>query len=506
MTFIDKIVIKMQENLDKPAIVYKDISYSYNSLLTLSLTYSYQLQQYVNGNEICLVVSEKTISFYSSMMACFLSNLIYMPINTRAPIDKNRQLIEIANPSCIIIGSLSDELALALTCLVVDKLIFIQDINLFIKLSKHDKKNKYVYLRSFLCHKVNHKAEYKIDLNHLCYLFFTSGSTGVPKGVPISINNVSMYLSAILSAFEFSFSDRIAQICDIAFDLSMHEILVAWSVGASLYVYDETRYFSLAHFLCENKISHMMVVPSIFPILKQYVGLFSLSLIDLKSIFFCGELLPLSYAHSMQLLSPDAMVVNLYGPTEATIACAFHVYRTYNCYAHLTSVPVGQSLGLSKLSLSRENELLISGGQVFKGYWHADYSARQLTYYNTGDIMHFDPVYGYVFCSRKKDTWKIEGVRIEKNEVEYWLRRVLGLDEVYAVVQYDSLSFIEGVYAFVTQDVFFESHQEILKTVLPKAVIPKRLFHVNDIPKLANDKVDYHSLSRLLSELLGVVK
>ena len=96
----------------------------------------------------------------------------------------------------------------------------------------------------------------------LAYVFFTSGTTGAPKGVPISHENVFAYLRGIRTLTEVTSEDRVMQVVDLTFDLSVHDIFLAWTSGACLYSIPENGTLLCTRFVEEHGGTHWLSVPS----------------------------------------------------------------------------------------------------------------------------------------------------------------------------------------------------------------------------------------------------
>lgn len=495
MHFLKRIMNAVNAFSNKMAVVTDDVNITYHQLFCTAYFISQQLSVYTGRhNRVCLVVANKSVSLYQSLLACFFSNLIYMPVNVHASLERNKKIVQMTGPDFIYIGDCQFDIACQFLCMLENKTVFI------LKLECYE-----LFLQTALPHHfvlISAESDSEIVFNNIIfpsdndisYLFFTSGSTGIPKGVPITNKNLSSYIDSAFSLFRFTKADRVIQASDIAFDLSMHEILTAWCAGATLYLYDESTSFAVSNFICHHKITHAFFVPSAIPVLKNQCNYFSQNLASLKKIFFCGEVFPLSYARLLESIAPHAAIVNLYGPTEATIACTYHFYRKNGDYGNLQSVPIGFSFPTVSLTLSDEGELLIEGEQVFHGYWRLKSDDSTIISYHTGDFVSFDARWGYIFQTRKDDQWQIQGYRIEKNEVEFALRSVLRVEDIYVMPQYHESNLSQKLLSFSTRKVDISQYKKQLASFIPASVIPHRCIQINKIPKLPNGKVDYKAL------------
>lgn len=492
MHFLQRIIHSVKMFSNRVAIVSGDINLTYHQLYHSVCRISQQLTFHTNReNKVCLVIAEKSLSLYQSLLACFFSNLIYMPVNVHASLQRNKKIVQIADADFVLIGDCRFDVACQLLCSLEYKTVFVLKAELYSLFLNTGLPHHFILISSRVDIEMPFDDIIFSPENNISYLFFTSGSTGVPKGVPISNHNLSFYIDSIFSLFRFTETDRVLQSSDIAFDLSIHEILTAWCSGATLYIYDDANSFGAANFIDRHKITHGFFVPSSIPVLEKQCTYFKLSLVSLKKIFFCGEVFPLSYARVLQRLAPRSTIVNLYGPTETTIACTYHFYRKNEDYGRLQSVPIGFAFPSVSLNLSPDGELIIEGDQVFQGYWPLLSKDGAAISYHTGDYVSFDSQWGYIFQTRKDDQWQIQGYRIEKNEVEYALRSVLRQDEIYVIPQYHESNLSQKLLAFSTAHFDLTKYKKQLASFIPTGVIPDCCIQINSIPKLPNGKVDY---------------
>jgi non-ribosomal peptide synthetase component F len=343
------------------------------------------------------------------------------------------------------------------------------------------------------------------------YIMFTSGSTGIPKGVPISESNAGHYVDEMLGAFDFDSTDRFLQSVELTFDLSVHDMLLCWSSGAALFAVPEAGAPMAPRFIKQLGITRSLSVPSAAAQAKA-VGLVRPGgMPTLKTSFFCGEALPTSLVKSWAEAAPNSDIINIYGPTEATIA-----FSMFDCKAgganDLSIAPIGKPIGRQEMRVDTNGELLLSGEQVFAGYLNdSERSARVLTdidgrrWYRTGDLAEYDPLYGYIFKGRMDSQIKLRGYRVELGEVEGALRKASGTDlvavlpvkEVGPGAYNDLLGVVAG------SGLSTEEIRGSLTSLLPVYMVPSRIEALQAMPKNTNDKVDYIALASLFSKDLA---
>jgi amino acid adenylation domain-containing protein len=356
------------------------------------------------------------------------------------------------------------------------------------------------------------------------YLLFTSGSTGVPKGVPISQGNVRSYVDYICRRYDVNEHDRFSQQFDLTFDLSAHDLFVCWERGACLYCVPEKSRMAPARFIRDHQLTMWFSVPSVAGLLGKMRLLSPGCFPSLRCSLFCGEPLPAAYAESWQEAAPNSIVENLYGPTEATIAIAHYRWNSKKSPGECLNgiVPLGQMFEgqESRTTDSRGEivptgevgELCLSGSQVAGGYWNDPAKtrqqfvrlpgAREQIWYRTGDLVKRDEAGNLCYLGRVDHQIKIRGYRVELQEIEAVLRRACGTEQVVSVPWPVDNGTAEGVVAFVSGVKEFDQARVLANCgdVLPDYMIPKRIYLLDELPLNPNQKVDRGKLRKLLLE------
>lgn len=506
--FID-IIKSASKYKNDAAIVVRNQAYTYDEVFSYAYYLSCYFFECKSADAICVILSEKTIDLYAGMLACFFSNTIYMPLNIHSGVEKSKLILLTISTKLIFIGDMQYEKLYELISFITDATILFTNKLLYDQCKMSLSNNTLIYINSpldnFVMYTNTFSEFYKNNkIQSIAYLFFTSGSTGAPKAVPISYHNLSAYISAVSSLFVYSHDDRFIQLSDIAFDISIHEILISFISGGTLYVYDDQSELSVARFIENNKITQCILVPSSMNAIVEQSRFYDASLDSLKCTLVCGESFPLAFARRWESIAPQSMIVNLYGPTEATVCCTYHVYQKNHAYGSLMIMPIGKPFPNIYLEISDKNELIITGDQVSSGYLNGDSQislkfqfnpAYQLMAYFTGDHVSYDEQYGYLFHGRLDDQWQIKGYRVEKNEVESVLRSVLDSSNIYVAPSMDQHKMVKQLIAFSTNAVDLSKYKSQLQAFLPDSAIPSKIIQLNKIPTLPNGKINYKKLT-----------
>lgn len=351
------------------------------------------------------------------------------------------------------------------------------------------------------------------------YLLFTSGSTGTPKGVGIAHQSVASYLAYTTSRYALSPDDRCSQTFDLTFDLSVHDMFVCWSSGATLCVVPDSALGLPASFIRRHRLTTWFSVPSVATLLLRARLLRPRVFESLRLSLFCGEALHANVAAAWQEAAPNAIVENLYGPTEATIAIANYRWRPDSPEHCLNGiVPIGTVFPQHDVQIAdvsqggpatHTGELLLRGPQVIHAYWgEAAPDERRFVraqdegapWYRTGDLVHRDDNGILHFRGRADSQVKVSGFRVELLEVESVVRDAARSDQVAVVALPSTVSTGAEIVAIVVDSPLADA--EILDECsrrLPWYMMPARIARLPHLLLNANGKVDRRRLASIVT-------
>jgi amino acid adenylation domain-containing protein len=463
----------------------------------------------------------RSLTAYAGVLGILGAGKGYVPLNPKFPIARTRRMLILSDCSVIIAGmetlaQLHELLCEVTRCLTV----ILPDVSdpgaLPLCLPQH----KFVTSRdvgpaSFPPPPETRRAD-------IAYLLFTSGSTGEPKGVPISQSNVCSYLQYIRHRYDLNEYDRFSQAFDLTFDLSVHSMFLCWEYGACLVPVPERSRFAPAAFIRKQQLTVWFSVPSVIGVLVK-LGLLQAGCFPrLRYSWFCGEPLPDNYAQVWQNAAPNSVLENLYGPTETTIAIASYYWDNSTSPKECRNgvVPLGQVYSGQRFRIIDQarntvkigdcGELCLSGSQVSSGYWKDSHKTEDKfikladgeedRWYRTGDLVRQDASGCLHYLGRIDHQVKIRGYRVELQEIEAVLRRACGTEEVIAVAWPVNNRSAEAVVAFVSPRSNLDRQRVLAycQEVLPEYMVPKTLYLLDDMPVNANGKVDRARLIKLL--------
>lgn len=365
------------------------------------------------------------------------------------------------------------------------------------------------------------------------YVVFTSGSTGVPKGVLGTHAPVSHFLQWQRTQFDLNASDRFSMLSGLAHDPLLRDIFAPLSLGATLYVPNQARYLEpgyLADWLKTHALSVIHITPSLAQLVLgdrpcEPIHNGDTELTALRYVFFSGEQLTTSAVADLRRIAPRATYVNFYGTTETPQAMSFMVVDDTGSGVNVvtdgvaTTIPIG--IGISDVQLlvltddldiaplDVEGELYVRTPYLTQGYLNDKVLTQQKfianpfrhdpqdRLYRTGDRGRYLPDGTVEFRGRVDDQVKIRGFRIELAEIEAALRRHPAVQEAVVVLRKIG-SGSESLVAYVTivagSHVTPDELDTFLRQHLPTYMLPTIFKVLDTFPITPNGKIDRSAL------------
>jgi amino acid adenylation domain-containing protein len=343
----------------------------------------------------------------------------------------------------------------------------------------------------------------------LCYVLYTSGTTGRPKGVMAEHRNVSHFVAAFNNACTTKPDDRIFQGFALSFDGSVEEIWMAFSNGATLVVphRDAPRFGNeLARYLIESGVTYFSTVPTLLSTLTVDVP-------SLRQLVLSGEACPQELVARWS--KPGRKILNVYGPTEATVNTTIAILEAGQ------PVTIGRPIeGYRALLLDEQmqpvrpgekGELYIGGPSISRGYLkQPDLTGNSyVRLYRTGDLVRVNEDGDLEFFGRIDSQIKIRGYRVELSEIEAILRDQPEIANA-AVRLYDgngepclaAYVVIHEATTLLDRNRIFEA----LHAKLPPYMVPAYLDVVDALPMLTTGKVDRKNLPEPVAPLVAVAQ
>ncbi len=342
------------------------------------------------------------------------------------------------------------------------------------------------------------------------YVNFTSGSTGVPKGVTVCHRSVLEFIGYFVDIFGIEEGDVLGNQAPFDFDVSVKDVYSGLMSGARTALIPR-EYFSnpmtLMDYLADQKVTVIVWAVSAMCFVSIMNGLEYRCPEDIRMIMFSGEVMPVKHLNHWKKFFSDATYVNLYGPTEITCNCTYHVLD--RDYEENEVIPAGIPFPNESVFLldeedklvtepGKEGEICVTGTSLALGYYgdkaktDAAFMQNPLNnlfqemMYRTGDIGRYDEKGILYYVSRKDFQIKHMGHRIELGEIEVAAMAVEGVTRACCIYEPDKKKLI----LFYTGDKDKKELLAGLKEDLPPYMMPSTVKQLEEMPVNKNGKID----------------
>jgi amino acid adenylation domain-containing protein len=504
----------------RPAVRTGDVAHSYEQLVGFAGGLAHRLTQSGAPGDRCAVLGRRSLAAYGGFLACLLAERVYLPLSPHDPARRMADTLKRGRCGTLIAdrASLAQAAPLARAHPGLRLLILpdvrrgaVGDLDL-------DASVAVICADDLDATLAPPPATLSAPDAEGAYLIFTSGSTGTPKGVLVPARAAQSYVEAMRPVLALEPQDRVSQVFDPGFDLSVHDMLMAWDAGAQLCPLPEAQRFRPGEAVRDLNLTVWFSVPSTISVMGGLGQLKPDLLGGLRTSLFCGEALRMSDVDLWRAAAPASRLLNLYGPTEATIAASAH--EVVAADAPCPTAPIGRPLpGLAyvlldpdsdDLASGAEGELGIGGPQLALGYWDdPDLTEQRFPtlstpqgaqrIYRTGDRVRRLDDGDYLYLGRLDNEIKIAGAyRLNLLEVENAVAAAAGA-RACAVVVSDGRSRARSTLTAFLVDAVQSDHavRESLRQSHPTYMIPEAFRRLAVLPALPNGKVDRHALLRM---------
>lgn len=351
------------------------------------------------------------------------------------------------------------------------------------------------------------------------YIVFTSGSTGVPKGVAACHRSVIDYIEQLSDVLEFDGDTVFGNQTPLYFDACLKELYPTLKFGATTYLIPRELFMlpvKLVEFLNEYQINTVCWVVSALTMISAFGAFRTVTPKYLRTVAFGSEVFPIKQFAAWRAALPQAMFVNLYGPTEGTGMCCY--YKVERDFAPDEAIPIGGPFRNTEILLLNEQdrragqgeigEICIRGASLTLGYYNNFEKTREVfvqnplntaypeLIYRTGDLGRYNERGELMFVSRKDYQIKHMGHRIELGEIEVSANALEGV-KLSGCVYDDARGKIVLYYVGTVEE---KELVEELRERLPRYMIPNRITRLERMPLTANGKIDRVTLKKDLEK------
>lgn len=447
-----------------------------------------------------IVISGRNVFTPTIFLGIVYAGCFYAPLDTGAPIVRLNKIIENTKPALIIADSENLEFAKSLE---YDGEILVSEdlINTEIDQDSLDK--------------VREQSKETDPL----YIIFTSGSSGVPKGVQTSHVSLITYINAYSKVMGIDESDRFGNQSPLDYIAAIRDIYLPLKFGASTVIIPK-KYFSipkdLFDILNEKEVTAIGWSVSALTLPTKLGAFEHTKPHSLKKICFSGSVMPCSCLRVWQEELPETLFVNQYGPTEATASCTYYVVEEK--VKDDDVLPIGVAYdGYEIFLLNDDNtetakgeigEICVRGKAVTMGYYNDPERTAQVyiqnplsdeeeIIYKTGDLGHIREDGQLMFHGRKDRQIKHLGHRVELGEIEEAAKVIETVEECAALYKKEK----ELIYLFYSGDATTKEIATQLRSTLPGFMVPRKFEKLDKLPHLPNGKIDMQSLKKTMEEM-----
>jgi len=485
----ESIYINSQSVPDKTAVIYGAERYSYKELVDfISHIQSTLLSHFSSfiGNKIGIYLKNSP-HLPMVMIAALKEKITYIPLATLYPV--NRVLAILNDASCEVVVTDREtqrQFPLLETGLT---LIYVEDL-----LSAQPRKS--------VLPRIHQQSE-------CAYIMYTSGSTGTPKGVEITEENINYYVNWFNTELWPLTQTPLPLLSSPAFAASVVQLFATLARGETLHILPETFLLDprqLLSWYTDHPDYGLYCVPSVWALLlavAESEESYSLP----ATLYLSGEPISESLKSLTFSMHPNCQAFNLYGPTEATGNGSWSVLLPNE------EITAGKALAGSQIAIydnqgvslpqGMEGEIVILGPGIAKGYLNRTSVTNQVFFesvegirgYRTGDWGKIN-FQGNLVCFGRIDRQiKIAGVRIEPAEIETALCQHPGIEQaiVQSIIHQHQTKLVAWV---VGRESDLRSIRHFLRDRLPEVMLPVQITHIDQLPLLANGKIDIHRLPK----------
>jgi len=481
LTVLDKFDHWLKEEPNKELVVFKDRHYTYQQVDLISNRIANELVRLgVKAEDKVSILISKSEFVVIASLAVIKSCGAYQPLDVSYPKERLNFMVKDANSKVVI----AERQYIDLLDEYHGPVIFLDELD---KLTDES------------------RPANRPQPNNLFIMLYTSGSTGVPKGVMLEHHNIMAACGVDIKYRNLQHDARISAYASYGFDADMLDLYPAICVGGTIYIIPEEMrldLIALNQYLNGNKITDAFFTTQVG---RQLVS--ELNFETIRTISVGGEkLVPLNPPKNYHLY-------NIYGPTEGTIYCSGHVVdKLYH------RIPIGHALADYKAYVLDENrkrvpylvkgELYIAGPQVSRGYLNRDEENKKaflfnpfdqdpafMHLYKTGDIVRFLPSGEIDFIGRKDFQVKIRGFRVELSEVEQIIRQYPGIKDA-TVKDFADPAGMKYIVGYIVSDsqVDIDDLKAFIKSKKPPYMVPPYIMQLDRIPLNQNQKVNKKAL------------
>ncbi len=465
-TLITNSLTKFSDNTALQNSAGKKITYSHLKERCIESNF---FSNKLNGTEpgLIAIYSEKTMEAVEIMFSVLLSSNSYLPLDFYSPPERIVHILRDSDVKALVLDNKNSKLLLET----------LLDLNLDFTSEKYNENYTVLIFRNF-----------RIYSPDSAYVLYTSGSTGMPKGVIHTHSSAFSFVNWCNTTFNFKTGSHFLSIAPFSFDISVLDIYASLSCGGILFIPTNTETSNsrlITKFINDFKINVIYSTPTFFRTLKNYGKMEALEFDSLNYILYAGEQLQSNLVLDLKKHFPKTKQFNLYGPTETNVCCYYQI--DLEKLKTNSVIPIGKSCNDSQFYLPKfENdfELFIASKSLMKGYVGIRNNFLERNgdlFYDSGDLVTKNPDGLLIFKGRKDKMLKRHGYRIEIAEIENCISSFKEIKE-HSITVADKEASVQIVVFFVSDQKISELQiKEFCLKKIPSYMLPDFFIQVEKL-------------------------
>ena len=466
---------------------------------------SYIVQNNNAVNKPIAVFLPKTIDSVIANLAITFSGNIYMNLDTKTPVERINNIIDLIEPTFIITNNAG--LKILEETINSEKIINLDEFLLDNQIDEN---------------LIQNRIDALIDTDPYC-IINTSGSTGTPKGVVLNHKSFIDFTEWAIDTFQFSENEIIGSLSPLVFDIYSFELCMLMAKGNTIVLIPDTLAafpVKILEILNDKKVTFLFWVPTIMVNIANMDLFSTINLPTIKNIWFAGEVFPTKQFNYWKNNLKSTVFANLYGPIEITLDCTYFIVNRE--IQDDEPLPIGIPCRNTDVLILNDNnqiigegeegELCVRGTSLAMGYYNnpektADAFVQNplnKSYpeiiYRTGDVVALNNLGEIVFKGRKDSLIKHLGYRIELGEIEHVIVNTLKMAKngcvVYNVAKKEITLFYEAANEIPVAD-----FRKKITAILPKYMLPTVYIRMDELPRNTNGKIDRLTLKNKINLL-----
>lgn len=497
LEYLENTVVRVPEKLafsdGREGLTFRQVSDHSRAIGTVLAQQGYY-------NEPVVVFMRKHPKCVSAFFGCVYGGCYYVPIDEEMPRFRIQLIFENLKPRVMLCDEATAEIA---------KTFDFHGQTLIYNQAVEQESNQTVLDRI---------REQQLDTDPI-YIVFTSGSTGVPKGVVACHRSVIDYVENLSLTLGFGEDTVFANQAPLYFDACLKELYPTIKFGATTYIVPHSLFMfpiKLVEYLNEHRVNTVCWVVSALTMISSFRTFEKIKPEYLHTVAFGSEVFPIKQFKLWREALPNANFTNLYGPTECTgMSCYYHVDRDFELDE---AIPVGRPFRNTQILLLNDQNQLTRDGEVGEicirgtcltlGYYHNFEKTNEVfvqnplndrypeLIYRTGDLGRWNERGELVFVSRKDYQIKHMGHRIELGEIEVNVNMLEGIRMSCCI--YDKAS--DKIVLYYVGEMDMKELVTVLREKLPRYMIPNKVICLDEMPLTANGKLDRVALKNLFEK------